>query len=430
MKLTIHRGTREIGGSCVEIRTAQARVIIDIGMPLSFNGLPIEKDFLNKSNEKELKVCGILPNIQGLYKKEVPIVDAIILSHAHQDHYGLLRYVHPDIPVYLTEGELKILEISDIFLPFKTGRVNSRIIEPGKNFFIKDIKVTPYLVDHSAFEALAFLIEGDKKRIFYSGDFRTHGRKGVLIKKLMEKPPSRIDCLLLEGTSIGREDKEDKDETSVELAIAKVLKTNEKMTFFMSSSQNIDRLVTAFRACKQTGSILIIDIYTAYVLDQIQTARKTLPHHTWEGVRVATLKHHADKLTEAGQGVFVEDCRKHSISMKDIQKQKNRMLFLTRDNRIFRQFVVKYPQMQGATVIYSMWEGYLTDDFQVFCRKNSLDLKIIHVSGHASARDLAAFARALNPKVVIPIHTFHAERYKESVNNVRMLKDGEVFDVA
>lgn len=34
MQLTIHRGTKEIGGSCVEISTASTRIIIDVGLPL------------------------------------------------------------------------------------------------------------------------------------------------------------------------------------------------------------------------------------------------------------------------------------------------------------------------------------------------------------------------------------------------------------
>ena len=34
MKIIIHRGTHEIGGSCVEIRSKKSRILIDIGMPL------------------------------------------------------------------------------------------------------------------------------------------------------------------------------------------------------------------------------------------------------------------------------------------------------------------------------------------------------------------------------------------------------------
>jgi ribonuclease J len=35
MKLCIHRGTREIGGTCVEIESSGARILLDLGLPLT-----------------------------------------------------------------------------------------------------------------------------------------------------------------------------------------------------------------------------------------------------------------------------------------------------------------------------------------------------------------------------------------------------------
>ncbi len=34
MRLTIHRGTKEIGGSCIELETQSTRLFLDIGLPL------------------------------------------------------------------------------------------------------------------------------------------------------------------------------------------------------------------------------------------------------------------------------------------------------------------------------------------------------------------------------------------------------------
>ncbi len=34
MKLTIYRGTHEIGGTCVELSTENTQILIDIGLPL------------------------------------------------------------------------------------------------------------------------------------------------------------------------------------------------------------------------------------------------------------------------------------------------------------------------------------------------------------------------------------------------------------
>jgi mRNA degradation ribonuclease J1/J2 len=64
--------------------------------------------------------------------------------------------------------------------------------------------ITPYLVDHSAYDAYAILVEADGVGLFYTGDFRAHGRKGKLFYKLLRLPPKHVDVLLMEGTTLGR----------------------------------------------------------------------------------------------------------------------------------------------------------------------------------------------------------------------------------
>ena len=34
MRVCIHRGTREIGGTCVEVEAQGRRIVLDLGMPL------------------------------------------------------------------------------------------------------------------------------------------------------------------------------------------------------------------------------------------------------------------------------------------------------------------------------------------------------------------------------------------------------------
>ena len=116
MKLIIHRGTKEIGGSCVEISTAITRVIVDLGMPLVAPWNKKEKLdssglFAHKSS-KELLDMGVLPPAKGLYAMDgegTRVVDAVLLSHPHQDHYGLLGHIRSTIPVYLSDGSKRIV---------------------------------------------------------------------------------------------------------------------------------------------------------------------------------------------------------------------------------------------------------------------------------------------------------------------------------
>lgn len=89
MKIAIYRGAKEIGGTFIEIKTSSTRILIDAGYPLFLNGDVINQDFQTLSNE-ELLSLGVLPSISGLYYWDHKSFDAVIISHAHTDHFGLL----------------------------------------------------------------------------------------------------------------------------------------------------------------------------------------------------------------------------------------------------------------------------------------------------------------------------------------------------
>ena len=430
MQLIIHRGTHEIGGSCVELKTDKARILIDFGMPLvGEKKKPFDSKVLIGKTVDDLKKLKILPDIEGLYNTEDKALDAILISHSHMDHYGLLNYVHPDIPIYMSQGARELIEISSIFTPNKIGKLNSHIIKSRKSFDIGDITVTPYQVDHSAFDALAFLVEGDDKRLFYSGDFRGHGRKSALFEMMIKKPPKDIDCLLMEGSMLGRDDQKYKNEVSVQTRIEEILKAANNITFFFASSQNIDRLVSAYKACLKTGSTLVIDIYTAYILGRLRKVSKHIPQFNWRNVRVKFYKNQADILADKISTKILYHYNSKKIELIEINKKKDKMLMLARDNSIFPSIVKGIDGITGAKIIYSMWEGYLTEEFKSYCRQKGMVIEQVHTSGHAIPSDLKAFAKAINSRVLIPIHTFEASKYSDIFENVKVLNDKEIFVV-
>lgn len=117
--LTIHRGTHEIGGSCIELcsSSGNTRIIFDIGLPLVNKDMtPFDWGIHRKSTLPQLREKGILPSIKGLYENDKPAVTAVVLSHAHLDHYGLLQFVHSDIPIYMSMGTRSLAEVSNAFL--------------------------------------------------------------------------------------------------------------------------------------------------------------------------------------------------------------------------------------------------------------------------------------------------------------------------
>jgi len=139
VKIIIHRGTHEIGGSCVEIKSENSKILIDFGIPLvNENKEPFDSKILSTKSIGQLKQLKILPDISGLYRNEGKAVDAVLISHSHLDHYGFLKFVNPEIPIYMSEGAKHLIEISDIFIPYKTGLINSKILNKGKKTEIGD----------------------------------------------------------------------------------------------------------------------------------------------------------------------------------------------------------------------------------------------------------------------------------------------------
>jgi ribonuclease J len=429
LKLIIHRGTKEIGGSGVELCSDKTRIIIDMGMPLvNSQNERFDSGALQGKSIPELKDSRILPNIQGLYTGEQKTIDAILLSHSHQDHYGLLKYINPEIPIYMTEGALALINASDLFIPTKANLQKPIIFEKRKSFTIGDFTITPRLVDHSAFDAVAFLIECEGKKIFYSGDFRGSGRKRKLFEYMIYHPIKDIDYLLLEGSMLGRGEGLYPDEKSVERKLECMFKNKQNIAFVFCSSQNIDRVVSIYRAAKRTGQIVVMDLYTAYILKSLREISNRLPQYFWKDVRVIYFKYHAKTLADNGLLGFLFKCNKNKIEKADVNHDRKKIVMITRDNYDFRDLLTHIDDFTSAQAIYSMWEGSLKDsDLVERLSKKGMRLDCVHTSGHATEDDLKKLVKSFEPKFLIPIHTFHPHRYPSLFPGVpvQLLKDGE-----
>lgn len=267
MHFKIHRGTQEIGGSCVEIWTETTRIVLDIGMPLvEKDGTEFDFNKYKSNSVGDLVQKRILPDIKGFYTDAKDLVDAVLISHSHIDHYGFSNFLHPNIQYHLGQATHKIIQLTSIFTPQQNIVQNFKYFEKSKPFKIGDIRVTPFWMDHAAFDAYAFLIESKGKSIFYSGDFRGHGRKDKAFKWFLHNAPANVDYLLMEGTQIERSTHKDKLESEIENELIAIFSSSENINLVYASGQNIDRLVSVYRACKRSGKLFVVDVYTATVL--------------------------------------------------------------------------------------------------------------------------------------------------------------------
>jgi ribonuclease J len=413
VRARIHGGASEIGGSCVEVEHDGQRIVIDLGRPLT------------ACWDEELP----LPEIPGLRDSD-PSLQGILISHAHPDHYGLASVLPRGARLYIGEAAERILVESQFFgaapvLPPAVGHFHDR--QPLE---LGPFRVTPYLIDHSAFDGYSLLVEAGGRRLFYSGDIRGHGRKSRSFDAFLRQALQGIDALLLEGTRLGRAGGGCASEVDVEELAASSFADSPSLVLVCFSPQNIDRYVSLYRAARRAGRTFVIDLYAESVARA--TGRETIPNSGWEDVRVYVPQAQRIRVKQAEAYERVNAIRLDRIWLEDMQ-----MLGPGQFVWPFRQSMIRELERvgvpPGTRAIWSMWPGYLEDERSAplldFFERHQIELDLIHASGHATVRDLGRFAEALAPERVVPIHTAHPARYEEIYGRVERHADGEWWEV-
>ena len=418
MQLIIHRGSHQVGGSCVELSYRNTTILLDVGLPLDF-------DFRDDPTSHLPQ-----PLFDNLSRGEKSI-DAVILSHAHLDHYGLAGLLPEEIPVYCGSATAKLINMSAHINPEKMHPLRLQTFSAWEKIKIGSFSVIPYLMDHSAFDAYGFLISAGGKKLFYTGDFRAHGRKAKLLDRLMKKPP-KINALVMEGTLFGeRINEPTTTEHELETKFVEVIEETRGIVLVTTSSQNIDRIVTIFRAAKSTGRKLIIDFYTAEILDRLKT-HANLPHASWPRIRVCYPQFLSRRFEEIGLKDILVRHRENGIKWTRINEIESNAVMLIRPG--FLRDIKRFLDLKEASWIYSMWPGYFEKsqalrNLKAYLEEKRVRFECLHTSGHARVEDLIRMAEGLKPKVVIPIHSFHADKFKDYFPNVTLLNDGQVFEI-
>jgi ribonuclease J len=431
MIVTIHRGTREIGGNCIEVASYTTRLILDVGLPLvNDQREPFDSLKALRSSREQLIADGTIKPVPGLFTDDAPAPDAILLSHAHLDHVGLLHHSRPEIPIHATTGTSKMMLAGGIFANRPTlDRNRHQPIKPGTPFVVGDFTVTPFAVDHSTFGCLAFLLEANGKTLLYSGDLRRHGRKPGMIRTLIEQvSPRNVDVLLMEGTHLGSELEQGTTEFELKERVVELVKTAPGLVLAAFSPQDVDRLVTLYRSARRTSRTFVADAYAAFILHLV-AGEANIPRPTRDkGIRVYFNAGFRKKNIERLNQLFDPD----RIGLDEILADPAKHLMAFRPSMTALDFKGRIPPQ--ARVLYGYWPGYLKNPDWIELKRQVTEfggsLLATHASGRIYTADLRELVTALNPKTVIPIHTFEPGMFGEFFPDVLQTVDGAQITIS
>ena len=399
MEINIIRGQNQIGGSIIEVSSKNTKIILDVGSNL---------------DDKEI----VVPEIEGLFKGEAKY-DGVLISHYHSDHVGLSTRILPDIPIYMGEKSYEIHKVSNEYME-KEYLKEPKVFKAEEEFLIGDIKITPYLCDHSAFDAYMFLLDCEEKKILYTGDFRSNGRK--FFQSLLNKLP-KVDVLITEGTNLSNDKigKINLTEKELEKKGIEILEGNDRPVFVLMASTNIDRIVTFYKIANATKRLFLLDPYAGVITD---TIGGNIPNpKTFSKVKIFQ--------TSSRKHEILENYPKNKIWKSEIAKSN----FLMCVRTSMKKYLESYPKefsFEGCTMFYSMWEGYKkeknTKEFLEFMEEKGVKVISLHTSGHADEKDFDKLIKKVEPEIIIPVHTENSEWFKR-YENCEVIYDKNIIKI-
>jgi ribonuclease J len=150
-------GTGEIGKNLNLVRCNGEAVIVDCGISFPSEDLP--------------GVDLVIPDPEYLLSVRDEL-QAILLTHGHEDHVGALPYLLPrlgKLPIYGTPLTLALIEQK-----LRERRLDAPLnpVKPGTPFQVGSITVEPIRVTHSIPDCVAYALRTAEGIVVFTGDFK------------------------------------------------------------------------------------------------------------------------------------------------------------------------------------------------------------------------------------------------------------------
>ena len=371
----------------------------------------------------------VLPDIRFL-AEERKNLKGIVITHAHEDHYGALNELWPglNVPVYASPFTAGMLEAKR---DYERSRVEIpvTIFKQGDRINLGPFEIEAIGVNHSIPEPMSLAIKTPLGTVVHTGDwkidlepslgpltdesrFRKLGDEGVL-------------ALICDSTNAVR-DGISPSEREVSESLTKIIESAEGRVGITTFSSNVGRIRSIAQAAEAAGREVLL---LGSSMKRVTEVARDIG--LMEGLKPFIAEDEfgyipRDKVVVILTGSQGEP---RAALAKIARDEMRNVAFSAGDTIIFSSRAI--PGNEKA--INDIKNGLIEQGIHIITDSEAL----VHVSGHPRRHELQQMYGWVRPKMVVPVHgeaahlTAHAELAEQSgIAEVPRVRNGDVLKLA
>jgi ribonuclease J len=371
----------------------------------------------------------VLPDIRFLAKEREKL-KGIIITHAHEDHYGALNDLWPglNVPVYASPFTAGMLEAKRNYERSRT-EIPVTIFKQGDRINVGPFEIEAIGVNHSIPEPMSLAIKTPLGTVIHTGDwkidlepslgpltdetrFRKLGDEGVL-------------ALICDSTNAVR-DGVSPSEREVSESLTKIIEAAEGRVGITTFSSNVGRIRSIAQAAEAAGREVLL---LGSSMKRVTEVARDIG--LMEGLKPFIAEDEfgyipRDKVVVILTGSQGEP---RAALAKIARDEMRNVAFTEGDTIIFSSRAI--PGNEKA--INDIKNGLVEQGINIITDSEAL----VHVSGHPRRHELQQMYGWTRPKMVVPVHgeavhlEAHAELAEQSgIAEVPRVRNGDVLKLA
>lgn len=359
-------------------------VLVDAGIAFARKFPSVEAIFLDPSTLTEI----------------LPLIDAAIITHAHEDHIGAVHRIWPQIscPIYVTPFAREFLSVrlKEAYIHETT---ELRTFRPGDRLKIGSFDVQTVHLTHSVPECVGLVFETKAGRVFHTGDWKFDDNPGIgapVDKNALRKiGDDRVLAMVCDSTNANRPGRAT-SEGELQSTFEMIMRDHRKSVIVTCFASNVARIRSVMQAADESNRYVALAGRTMETMASIATSQGMM-----DGVL---------PLIKRG---FLAHCDPHQrvLLCTGTQGEDNATLA-----KLSRGETTNLPAIEPGDVVVFSSSVIPGNEEDVDRVKDGLrargaiivegDYKgyPIAASGHAKAAEIREMNELIRPRFLIPVH--------------------------